>query len=211
MALAVSEVRVEYQGDHPLGIGASHPRLSWIVITDTPGWFQSAYEVQVDGVPMGRHEGGDPFLSSGQVQSWPEGYPLVRVRVWGTDGSESGWSEQVAVEAGLLSQDDWSAQWVTPEESASEGRPVYFRHRFNLTAEPGVSIERARLYATSAGINQLHLNGEVVGTSVLSPGWSAYAARLHYETHDVTDLVSSATTPSAPSWQMDGGGDSSRG
>ena len=191
MALAVSEVRVEYQGDHPLGIGASHPRLSWIVITDTPGWFQSAYEVQVDGVPMGRHEGGDSVFVE-----WPgpelasRVTHLVRVRVWGTDGSESGWSEQVAVEAGLLSQDDWSAQWVTPEESASEGRPVYFRHRFNLTAEPGVSIERARLYATSAGINQLHLNGEVVGTSVLSPGWSAYAARLHYETHDVTDLVS---------------------
>ena len=51
-------------------------------------------------------------------------------------------------------------------------------------------IERARLYATSAGINQLHLNGQVVGTSLLAPGWSAYADRLRYETHDVTDLLS---------------------
>ena len=51
-------------------------------------------------------------------------------------------------------------------------------------------IERARLYATSAGVNQLHLNGAVVGTSVLSPGWSAYASRLRYETHDVTDALS---------------------
>jgi alpha-L-rhamnosidase len=59
-----------------------------------------------------------------------------------------------------------------------------------LAAAPGVTIERARLYATSAGINQLWLNGGVVGTTVLAPGWSAYAARLHYETHDVTDQVS---------------------
>ena len=30
----------------------------------------------------------------------------------------------------------------------------------------------------------------MVGTSVFAPGWSAYASRLHYETHDVTKQVS---------------------
>ena len=64
------------------------------------------------------------------------------------------------------------------------------RHAFSLTAEPGVTIERARLYVTSAGIHELHLNGEAIGDTVLAPGWSAYADRLRYDTHDVTDHVS---------------------
>ncbi len=191
MAVAISEIRVEYQRDRPLGIGSPSPRLSWVVTTDTPGWFQSAYEVEIDGVATGRQESGEsvfvawpgPELTSRSVHQ-------ARVRLWGTDGSESAWSESVAIEAGLLSPDDWSAQWVTPEQPEADGRPVHFRHAFVLAAAPGVTIERARLYATSAGINQLHLNGEAVGTSVLAPGWSAYAARLHYETHDVTALVS---------------------
>ncbi len=52
-----------------------------------------------------------------------------------------------------------------------------------------MTIERARLYATSAGINQLQLNGQVVGDTLLAPGWSMYDQRLRYETHDVTALV----------------------
>ena len=72
---------------------------------------------------------------------------------------------RLSVEAGLLESEDWSAHWITPAEQGEEGRPSYMRHAFNLRgAESGVTIERARLYATSAGINQLHLNGDVVGT-----------------------------------------------
>src|SRR5262249_35689062 len=50
-------------------------------------------------------------------------------------------------------------------------------------------IERARLYASSAGINQFQLNDQTVGDTLLAPGWSVYPRRLRYETHDVTSLV----------------------
>ena len=113
----------------------------------------------------------------------------MRVRVWGNDGSESGWSDALVVEAGLMAPEDWSAQWISPAEPGSEGRPCYMRHAFRLTAESGVTIQRARLYVTSAGIHELHLNGEAIGDTVLAPGWSAYADRLRYDTHDVTDHV----------------------
>ena len=187
----VSDLTVEYRRQPVIGIGERAPRLSWIVATEAPGWSQSAYEVEIDGSSTGRRESREsvfvewpgPKLTSRSIH-------LVRVRVWDSGDTGTEWSDPVAVEAGLLSPEDWSASWITPAAPAGDGRPVYLRHGFNLTAAPGVTIERARLYVTSAGINRLHLNGGVVGTSVLAPGWSAYAAHLRYETHDVSDQVS---------------------
>ncbi len=186
MSVTVADLHVEYSR-RALGIGRPLPRLSWITTTDVAGWLQDAYELEVDEVSMGRTASGDSVFVA-----WPAA-PLisrsthwVRVRVWGADGSQSDWSDALVVEAGLLSRDDWSAHWVTPTESAGEGQPSYLRHAFTLIAEPGVTIERARLYVTSAVIHHLHLNGEPVGDSVLAPGWSAYADRLRYETHDIT-------------------------
>jgi alpha-L-rhamnosidase len=186
----VEDLRAEYHHGPALGIGERFPRVSWISTTATPGWMQSAYELEIDDRPMGRTQSGDSVLVP-----WP-GSALesrsrrrLRVRVWGSDASESNWSEPLEVEAGLLAPEDWTARWISPIAGEREGRPSYFRRAFTLEPEPGVTIERARLYATSAGINHLYLNGSVVGTSVLAPGWSAYADRLRYETHDVTDLV----------------------
>ncbi len=181
----VDRLRVEY--GTAFGIGESRPRLSWVTRTIVPEWSQAAYEVQMDGQPQGRIDDDDSVF-----RPWP-GPPLqsrerreVRVRVWGTDGSESRWSEPLEVEAGLLEPGDWSAKWITSVVD-EDGRPQCFRRRFELLDAPA----RARLYATSAGINRLYLNGRPVGTSVLAPGWSAYGKRLHYETHDVTELLAS--------------------
>jgi alpha-L-rhamnosidase len=186
----VRELRAEYHHGDVIGLGEPCPRLSWISITRFPGWTQSAYELEIDGTSAGRQESNASIFVE-----WP-GSPLrarqrhrVRVRVWGPDGSASEWSDELRIEAGLFAPEDWTAQWITPVHPGPEGRPSYFRCPLALKDEAGVTIERARLYATSAGINRLHLNGVVVGTSLLAPGWSAYADRLHYEAHDVTELL----------------------
>ena len=36
---------------------------------------------------------------------------------------------------------------------------------------------------------ELFLNGEKVGTNLLSPGWTKYNRTCLYETHDVTDML----------------------
>jgi len=191
--VAVEELRAEYAPGHALGLGVAAPRLSWITVTERPEWMQAAYEVELDGVALGRVEDDESVFVA-----WP-GEPLasractrVRVRVWGADGSESPWSEPLDIEAGLLAPDDWSARWITPTDPGSReesGPPVLFRCAFTLPERAGAVIERARLYATSAGINTLHCNGEVVGDTLLAPGWSSYQYRIRYETHDVTALV----------------------
>jgi alpha-L-rhamnosidase len=181
----VLDLSAEYGRGDALGIDAPAPRLSWITTTDVPGWMQAAYEVEVDGTSYGRVDDDESVFVA-----WPA-EPLrsrerrgVRVRVWGADGSASPWSDPITVEAGLLAPEDWTATWVTAP-SDDGARPQHLRCAFDASG----SVVRARLYVTSAGINEVFLNGERVGTSVLAPGWTSYGRRLRYETHDVTALV----------------------
>jgi len=190
---------VKLQVEHlreTLGVGTSRPRLSWIVETDIQNWYQSGYQIEscnTDGkllVQTGRIESDQsvlipwPFtpLSSRQRVS-------VRVRVWGTDGVLSGWSETVPVEVGLLHFADWQAQFITPawDEDTTKSNPSpYLRREFKLRA----GITSARLYITSLGLYEAQLNGQVVGNQVFSPGWTVYAEHLRYRTFDVTKMLS---------------------
>src|SRR5262245_29843546 len=107
-ALSVAPVRFEHQ-PAPLGLGVAQPRLSWVMVAATPNWQQAAYELEAstpdqrERHPTGRVESGESVLVR-----WPfaplrsRERRLVRVRVWGADGSASTWSEPAWVEAGLL-------------------------------------------------------------------------------------------------------------
>jgi alpha-L-rhamnosidase len=196
------EVRVERlraeRRDEALGVGVESPRLSWLTVTDAPGWAQAAYEVEIVDPATGR------VTSSGRVDSgdsvlvpWPDA-PLgsrqrrqVQVRVWGADGTASGWSEPLAVEAGLLRPSDWTARFVAPITSSrqqADPRPGSLLRREVTLAGPS-PVERARLYVTALGVYEVEINGQRVGDHVLAPGWTSYDHRLRYETFDVTDLV----------------------
>ncbi|HZA00427.1 MAG TPA: family 78 glycoside hydrolase catalytic domain [Acidimicrobiales bacterium] len=199
----VTAVRFEHrrQGD-ALGVGAAAPGVSWITETGTPGWRQDAYEIEV------LDEGGEVVAPSGRVESeesvlvpWPADRLRsrqrcrVRVRVWGSDGAASGWSDAAAVEAGLLEPSDWAARFISPEdevhdEAEDEGEPPttapsLLRRDVDLPAP----VERARLYVTALGVYEIEINGSRVGDHVLAPGWSSYDQRLRVETLDVTDLL----------------------
>ena len=188
--MRVVELHAEAHRSTVIGTGETSPRLSWITETDTPSWRQSAYEVEIDGRSTGRVESDasvlvpwpDPALASRSCRD-------VRVRVWGTDGSETAWSETLTIEVGLVDAGDWRASWITPavEDPHDTSSPApLFRRAFDVADR---RIERARLYVSSAGVHEIHLNGSVVGDHVLAPGWSSYKNRLRYDTHDVTSLL----------------------
>ena len=164
MGTRVVGVRAEHRDG--LGIGRAAPRLSWRTETDTPAWIQRSYEI----------DAGDDWCC-GPVESpesvlvpWP-GPPLrsrqhvdVRVRVTGTDGEASPWSEPLRIEAGLLVASDWSARFVTPDE---EAWPCpYLRAGFELHGE----VRSARLYMSALGLCSAEINGVTVGDHVLEPG-----------------------------------------
>lgn len=134
--MRVSALRFE-QADDAMGIGVSAPRLSWR-IEAAPGWRQAEWETEVSrgsDVTTARRSGADQVLVA-----WPFA-PLasreradVRVRVRGSDGTWSAWSESATVEAGLLSADDWSARPVGPgwDEEPDTERP----HRSCAASSP---------------------------------------------------------------------------
>jgi alpha-L-rhamnosidase len=192
----VVDLRCEYQRD-PLGIDVVRPRLSWHCETPIPNWTQAAYEIAVEdartAAPVwrsGRVESaesvlvtwGGPDLRSRQACVW-------RVRVWGSAGDESAWSEPARFEAGLVETPDWRARFITPaadDDGAAGTRPSpYLRREFSINRE----VARARLYVTALGVYEFEINGQRVGDHVLAPGWSSYDHRLRYQTHDVTTLL----------------------
>lgn len=175
----------------PLGIGEPAPRISWRIEAD-PGWVQNSYELEVR---RSGHVERYVIASSDQILvPWPAENLRsreavdVRARVTGTGGIRSEWSEWEAVETGLLDADDWaavpiSADWA--EDPEAEKQPPLLRTEF--AARP--DIVSARLYASAHGVYEVEINGQRVGTDILSPGWTVYGERLRYYTYDVTALV----------------------
>lgn len=190
----ITNVRFEHLHE-TLGIGTAYPRLSWTIETGHTGWQQIGYEIEAyraDG--QLREQTGGVEADQSVLVPWPFA-PLasrerliVRVRVRGNDNQETAWSAQSPVEAGLLTPDDWSAQFVTPDWEEDTTRPQpspLLRRGFSIRA----GMIQARLYVTALGLYEVQLNGKVVGDHVLAPGWSSYHHRLRYQTFDVTGLL----------------------
>ncbi|GME56086.1 Bacterial alpha-L-rhamnosidase [Neofusicoccum parvum] len=93
------------------------------------------------------------------------------------------------VEAGLLQRSDWAANFITSPEDPSKDkphRPTLFRQTFNAKS---LANARARLYITSLGVYEAHINGRRVGDLQMTPGWTSYRHRLQYQVYDVTSLL----------------------
>jgi beta-glucosidase-like glycosyl hydrolase len=176
-----------------IGIGNPNPLLSWRVETAAQGWLQQRYQlrcVSSDGSTANREvvSGESAFVD------WPfralasRDRVQVSVRVSGEDGSASAWSAPLDIEAGLLTTQDWSAGFITPDwdedRSVSQPSPMLRRE---FTVDTGLT--RARLYITACGCYEAAINGQRVGDDVLAPGWTSYDHRLRVQTHDVTALL----------------------
>ena len=192
---AATEYRV-----NPLGIDAPRPRLSWKIVSSVRNTMQTAYQVQVAADGAALASGRQLVWDSGKVPSDASifqsyGGPALhsrtryywRVRVWDGSGHVSGWSTPAFWETGLLERSDWKAQWIGPPAAGdSSGAPApMFRREFAVNGR----IRSARVYVTSRGLYELHLNGHRVSDDVFTPGWTSYQKRLQYQTYDVTSLL----------------------
>ena len=197
-------LRCEYK-ENPLGLGEKLPRLNWQLQASKGdrNVMQSAYQIQVASNVKNLAKGkkllwnsgkqmsdqstqisyGGPNLNSRQQCFW-------RVKTWDNRGRESEWSEVARWELGLLDANQWTAQWIEPdleeEEKASNPSPM-LRKEFTLKK----NIVKARLYITSRGLYEAHLNGQRVGDQLFTPGWTSLNKRLQYQTYDVTALLQS--------------------
>jgi len=201
-AIAKNEVKqliCEYK-INPLGIDVLKPRLSWQLVSAEKDVMQAAYELRVAESPS-KLNSNKLIWSSGKVvgsQSVSvvyEGPALVsmqqlywQVRVWDNKNKVTAWSEPSSWEMGILHPSEWKASWITfgNAKEVKESLPAaYFRKEFSLSKK----VKSARLYATSLGLYELHLNGAKVSSDLFTPGWTSYKKRLQYQTYDVTTML----------------------
>ena len=196
--MRTTNLRFEHRpaGEPALGLGTPTPRLTW-VNTDAPdGAVQTASEIEITRTPWGASASTSTVTLDGPDQvlvAWP-GTPLaareraeVRVRTADGAGAWGDWSEPAAVEAGLLSVEDWGdARFVSPVEVGAFEAPA---PALVASLEVPGGVRSARLHVTAHGWYEVHLNGQRVGDDWFGPGWTTYPKRLRYYSYDVTDLV----------------------
>ncbi|MGM7722691.1 family 78 glycoside hydrolase catalytic domain [Metabacillus sp. Hm71] len=199
--LKVKETKCEYR-KNPLGLDVPNPRISWTIDADRRGTLQQAYRLQVF---LSKDELENTFWDTGKIDSEQSihieynGPKLTsrtryyyRVKIWDNFGQESDWSELAWWETALLQSSEWQAKWITPNPDELDPlmeQVFLLRKQFELKE----GVESARIYATSAGLYELSLNGKRVGDELLTPGWTSYDHRLQYQTYDVTEQLLQGT------------------
>ncbi|KXJ96273.1 bacterial alpha-L-rhamnosidase-domain-containing protein [Microdochium bolleyi] len=214
MAVVVFDVQFEhYRGSRIVGIHETRPRLSWKT-REKEGYFvQRGYEVECTFTDSANTTTGSPLVEYAQQTSsrsvmvpWPFEAALssrqqisIRIRVFGDQGQFSPWSDPPSkLELGLLDRSEWKGERIAAplgqHDTAGPSPEQLYRKTFDLsrTSCPdniGLDVRRARLYITSQGVYEAELNGTRIGDHFLAPGWTAYDARLQYQTYDVTSAL----------------------
>ena len=175
-------LKTEYLFD-PLGIDVQRPRLTW---NAEGGVKQRAFEIVTDKWQSGKVESDEMHavyplpLTSRERVVW-------KVRLWDENDEPGDWA-QAFFEMGLLTKDDWTAQWITGDyrPNRKERYPV---DCFSKTFTLGKPVKSARLYATAYGLYEARLGGKRVGAFVMAPGYTDYTKRIQYQTYDVTKML----------------------
>ncbi|GGV73606.1 rhamnosidase [Streptomyces griseoloalbus] len=192
----VTRPTVEYVR-HPLGLDVQRPRLSWPLVSDTPGVRQSAYQVRVASRASGlaRPDIWDSGkVTSGESVLVPYGGPRLRprtryfwsVRVWDADGRVSPWSTPSWWETGLMDASQWSARWVSappeltdapslegsswiwfPEGDPASSAPAATRW-FRRTLDVPDAVTAAKLAITADNVYTVSVNGTEVARTDLA-------------------------------------------
>ena len=203
----------------PMGVDVPAPAFSWEIQSGQRGYLQSAYQLQVTSdtaASVAIWDSGKK-LSDWSNRVLYAGKKLLpahryywRVCVWDKQQKKSGWSNYGSFTTGLFTAADWSnAKWIGYEDMPEENTIVpgvhapdikkklgdtkgkqrvvvpLFRKTFTTTKK----ITQALVFVSGLGQYELSINGEKVGNSSLSPGWTFYDKRCLYNTYDVTSLV----------------------
>jgi len=185
---------------NPVGIDITHPRFYWKLYSEQQNQVQTAYQILVASTPALLTEKKADMWNSGKIESANSihveyaGKALQSrdacwwtVRVWDKNGKPSKWSKQAYFEMGLLSPEDWKAEWIKTSinfDEYSYPSPM-FRKEFYI----GKNVRKARVYISSLGLYEMKINGKRVGDYLLTPGFTSYDYRNQYQVYDVTSML----------------------
>jgi len=171
--------------------------------TSTRGIKQTAYQVLVASSRALLLKDQGDLWDSGKVESDQSvnveyaGKPLTsrmqcfwKVKVWTAKLETgnlklgktecSGWSMPALWSIGLLDPSGWKGEWIRFKE-ADNSKHIWYRKSFKLERVPN----NAFAYLCSIGYHELYVNGQKIGTRVLSPGVTDLEKRALYITYDI--------------------------
>lgn len=130
-----------------------------------------------------------------------------RVMVWDEKDIKSDWSKISSFITGLFEKKDWgNAEWIGFEDipdslklvpgvhgngdnlgKVAKQRTIVplFRKEFVLDRK----IKQAVIFVSGLGQYEMSVNGQKIGDSFLSPGWSDYRKTCLYNTFDITSYL----------------------
>lgn len=185
---------------NPMGIAVAQPRFTWAAASTGKNVQQTAYEIRVATSEQDLQKGRHLNWKTGKVSDsnslhvkydgsglQPNQKYYWQVKVWDNQGHSSEWSDPATFTTGILSKNEWKAQWIEPgykEDPELRPSPL-LRKDFKLNKK----IKSATALITAHGLYEAFINGQRVGNAYLTPGWTSYNKRLQYQQYDVTDLV----------------------
>lgn len=208
--ISIYDLQCEYLKE-PLGVDVVNPCLTWKLKNKSKkrGLFQSAYQIIVSSSLEKLNQDIGDLWDTGMVKGNPfqiiyQGTPLKptmrawwKVRIWDNQNRVSSFSEPSFWEMGLISNENWTGNWIEPPEDLyprnltdkdrfAFNPALLFRKTFSVDK----NIERARLYITGLGYYECFINGKRVGDHELDPGWTNFSKRVFYSVYDISDLIS---------------------
>ncbi len=192
--MRLRDVKVEYR-DNPIGLDVKKPRFSWKLESEQGNTMQTAYRIYVtnhDEVGKDKNIVWDSEKVDSQQSVLveyngntlqPETTYHCYIQVWDNHGEVA--DKEVTFETGLCTSENIIADWITHDFSEEETAcPIFFK-KFSIEKK----VKKARLYATALGLYELSMDGQRVGDSYFTPGWTSYQKRLQYQTYDVTQFL----------------------
>ncbi len=178
--------------ENPVGVICS-PRFSWQLDSPDQAVFQQTRQIQVSTEPSfasqvwdsGEVRCGDTVLVpytgaalDSDCRYW------WRVRASSPAAGASDWSETATF---VTAASAWDAPFVSGEkdDSGAGSAETMLRGEFTL----GRKVKLAIAHVTALGVYQFHINGNRVSDWAMTPGWTEYASRILYQSHDVTALI----------------------
>ena len=123
----IDNLRCEYQVN-PLGIDIMNPRFYWQIKDSRRGAKQIAYQILVSSSLQKLNNGDGDIWNSGRVKSEQsahvdyagtdlESYKTYywKVKIWDKNGNKSAFSKPASWEMGILSEEEWQANWIGNE------------------------------------------------------------------------------------------------
>lgn len=177
----VSCLTAEYGAVRPW-TSASRPRLSWQTTTSARGWRQAAAEIRLDGKRTFAHNSNrSVFIDWPFDPLEPLAAAKVDVRVAGTDGQWSEWSEPALIRSAALAGAGWTAAMLRHPSPAIHAEPFEVCTFIDVTEAAAAAV----LYLRVEGSARALVNGVRVTEAELEPGWSSWGTRETYTVYDI--------------------------